>query len=280
MLVVSHGVQVWGAQLRLLDLAGPLARRGVTLRLAAPPASPVARAWVERGFDLEALDLPEHHGLRRHDGTRAGLRQVVAEALAVACSTARVARAARRHDALLSFSLHARLEVALAGRLARRPVGVEVVDIVVPGVGRRLLQLASALARTTVANSHATAATLGPRAGAVQVVHPGVDVERFRPEPASPALRAELGADPGTYLVGIVGRVDPEKGVDVLVRALAGARGRGREAALAVSARSQSGRPPRPTPCGKMPGPASGPGSASRAGVPMCPRCCGPSTCS
>jgi glycosyltransferase involved in cell wall biosynthesis len=141
---------------------------------------------------------------------------------------------ARRYDVVLSFSLHAHLEVALGARLARTPVVVEVVDIVVPGVGRRLLRVASALASLTTANSAATAATLGPRAPQVVVVHPGVDVERFCPGPADPAVRQALGGREGRPLVGIVGRVDPEKGVDVLARALARATGPAAAATLVV----------------------------------------------
>ena len=233
-LVVSHAVQVWGAQLRLLDLAPPLAERGVRLTLAADPASPVARAWVARGLPLEPLVLPEHRSLRRPDGRRAGPGQLLSEARAVAVSAARVARTARGFDVVLSFSLHAHLEVALGARMARTPVVVEVVDIVAPGFGRRLLRAASALATLTTANSAATASTLGPRAADVVVVHPGVDVDRFSPGPADPEVRAALGGVDGRPLVGIVGRVDPEKGVDVLARALARATGPAREARLAV----------------------------------------------
>jgi len=233
-LVISHGVQVWGAQLRLLDLAGPLADRGVRLTLAAPAASPVAEAWRDRGLAFAPLEVPEHRALRRPDGRRAGAGQVVRELLVVVRSARRIARLGRRFDALLSFSLQAHLEVALAGRLSRRPVVVEVVDIVVPGVGRSLLRLAARLATITVANSAATAATLGPRAQQVRVVHPGVNLEQFRPGPADPAVRASLGGRDGAPLVGIVGRVDPKKGVDVLVRALAQAAGPASRARLAV----------------------------------------------
>ena len=232
--MVSHAVQVWGAQLRLLDLAPPLGERGVRLTLAADPGSPVAQAWVDRGLPLEPHVRPEHKSLRRPDGRRAGPGQVLSELRAVGVSAVRVARLARRYDVLLSFSLHAHLEVALGGRLARRPVVVEVVDIVVPGLGRRLLRAAGALATMTTANSAATAATLGSRASEVVVVHPGVDVERFRPGPADPEVRATLGGREGRPLVGIVGRVDPEKGVDVLARALAQATGPAAEATLAV----------------------------------------------
>ncbi|HVW41068.1 MAG TPA: glycosyltransferase family 1 protein [Amycolatopsis sp.] len=51
----------------------------------------------------------------------------------------------------------------------------------------------------------------------------GVDVERFSPEHADPALRARLAPD-GQLLVGFVGRLAPEKEVDRLV-ALAGMDG-------------------------------------------------------
>jgi D-inositol-3-phosphate glycosyltransferase len=56
----------------------------------------------------------------------------------------------------------------------------------------------------------------------VQVVQPGVDLERFSPGPGwSPADRACLGLPPTGKIVAFVGRIQPLKGPDVLVRALA-----------------------------------------------------------
>jgi glycosyltransferase involved in cell wall biosynthesis len=116
--------------------------------------------------------------------------------------------------------LWAHLETALAGRMARRPVILDLHDIVDEGAGRTVLGAAARLATVTLANSAATASTVPGSAAKVQVVHPGVDVNRFHPGATDPRIRAELTADPSAALVAIIGRIDPNKGVDVLVDAI------------------------------------------------------------
>jgi L-malate glycosyltransferase len=233
-LVVSHPVGVWGAQLRLIGYAPHLAERGVRFTLAAPPGE-LADAWVAAGLPHRPLELPPHTDLRRAGGTgRRRPAAVLREAAAQLRSARRIAALATGFDAVLSFNLQAHLESVLAARRARRPVVVEVVDLVQAGLGKRLLRTATTLADATIANSAATAATLGPRARSVHVIHPGVDLERFAPGPADPAVRAQLTADPEAPLVGIVGRVDPRKGVGVLVEAMARLEGPAAEARLAV----------------------------------------------
>ena len=233
-LVVSHAVGVWGAQLRLIGYAPHLAERGIRFTLAAPPGE-LADAWVDAGLPHVALQLPPHTDLRRARGTgRRRPTAVVGEAAAQLRSARRIAALARDFDVVLSFNLQAHLESVLAARLARRPVVVEVVDLVRGGLGLRFLRLATALADATIANSAATAATLGRRARSVRVIHPGVDLERFAPGPADPAVRASLTAVPEAPLVGIVGRVDPRKGVGVLVEAVARLEGAAAGARLAV----------------------------------------------
>jgi len=85
-----------------------------------------------------------------------------------------------------------------------------------------------------------------------EIVPNGVDLDRFRPLPAAEraALRRELGLDPAAAVAVCVGRIDRQKGQDVLVRAWADVRqacpdavlllvgdgpGRGEVAALATS---------------------------------------------
>ena len=54
----------------------------------------------------------------------------------------------------------------------------------------------------------------------------GVDPERFRPDPVARALvRERLGIAEGTIVLGYVGRLVPEKGVDLLLAAAAGISG-------------------------------------------------------
>ncbi|MBL0944456.1 MAG: glycosyltransferase family 1 protein [Hydrogenophaga sp.] len=53
----------------------------------------------------------------------------------------------------------------------------------------------------------------------VQVVARGVDTQRFTPERRSEALRAQWGAGPDTLVMIAVGRLAPEKNLEVVVRA-------------------------------------------------------------
>ncbi|MGK5676521.1 D-inositol-3-phosphate glycosyltransferase [Micromonospora sp. URMC 106] len=62
----------------------------------------------------------------------------------------------------------------------------------------------------------------------VTVVEPGVDLDRFRPAPESRryAARRRLGLPASGYVVAFVGRIQPLKAPDVLVRAVAALRER------------------------------------------------------
>lgn len=60
------------------------------------------------------------------------------------------------------------------------------------------------------------------------VVTPGVELDAGAPQPPAD-LRRELGIPPGRVVVGMVGRLQPWKGQDRLLRALAQLRGEGRD---------------------------------------------------
>ncbi|HVM41297.1 MAG TPA: glycosyltransferase family 4 protein [Acidimicrobiia bacterium] len=221
-LVVSHTGAMWGAQLRLCEMAPRLLDRGFRLTLAGPSDGPLGDAWRQQGLPFLPFTLPEHVGLRDEGGGRPSPLAMAREVGAVGKSSVAVARAGRSADLLQSHSLTAHLEVALAGRLAGRPAVLDVHDIVRPGLGRRVLHLASRLATRTLANSRATAETVGgSQRRDVDVVHPGVDLERFRPGPPDPGVRAQLGGDADAPLVGVLGRVDPVKRLEVVIDAVA-----------------------------------------------------------
>jgi D-inositol-3-phosphate glycosyltransferase len=75
-----------------------------------------------------------------------------------------------------------------------------------------------------IANTHAEARDLISSYDAdpsrVEVVHPGVDLDAFRPVPM-PAARARLGLPQDADLLLFVGRIQPLKAPDVLLRAAA-----------------------------------------------------------
>jgi D-inositol-3-phosphate glycosyltransferase len=55
----------------------------------------------------------------------------------------------------------------------------------------------------------------------VAVVHPGVDLERFRPADGRAAARARLGLPPEAFVPLFVGRIQPLKAPDILICAVA-----------------------------------------------------------
>jgi glycosyltransferase involved in cell wall biosynthesis len=72
------------------------------------------------------------------------------------------------------------------------------------------------------------------RGEGVRIVPQAVDLRRFSPGQADPTIRRSLTGDPHAFLVGIVGRIDPMKGIDVLVRAMAQLAGPAATARLVV----------------------------------------------
>ncbi|MCC2307357.1 D-inositol-3-phosphate glycosyltransferase [Cellulomonas chengniuliangii] len=77
----------------------------------------------------------------------------------------------------------------------------------------------------------------------VHVVAPGVDLELFTPGPGRQAERAALGLPVDRDIVLFAGRVQPLKGPDVLVRAVAEIAAAGRPVPLLVVLGGPSGRP-------------------------------------
>jgi D-inositol-3-phosphate glycosyltransferase len=55
---------------------------------------------------------------------------------------------------------------------------------------------------------------------AISIVPPGVDIDHFKPMPMK-AARQHLGVDPDDWMILFVGRIEPLKGVDTLIRAMA-----------------------------------------------------------
>ena len=219
-LVVSTSPLVWGAERSILALAPLLRARGIALTLASPPGQ-LAEEWSAQGLPHADYAPPSRTGLRTADDGRPGLGGLAREMAATGRSARRLARLARDVDVIHSNSLWAHLDCAVAGRMARRPVVLELHDLVRPGLGRRVLRAAIRLASRTLAISQAVAETVGPAGGRLRVVPQAVDTERFRPGPADPSWRARLSSRPDEPLVGIVGRVDPEKGIRTVVQAMA-----------------------------------------------------------
>lgn len=125
--------------------------------------------------------------------------------------------------------------VALAvARLARLPVviyahGEEITTWRQPGK-LRAMRYAYRHADRVIANSEFTRAeliALGVAPQRIVLIHPGVDVARFRPGLPHEDLRASLGLGPDGKLVLSVGRLSRRKGFDQTIRAVARLRAEG-----------------------------------------------------
>lgn len=242
-LVVSAPVPVWGAQIFLLGQLDPLRERGIEFALATGRRCDFAAAWTATGRPLLDVELRKPEGLTVPGSTqRRGPASLVGSLRDVVGNGRRIAEVAAGFDVIFSFSLPTHLSAAVAGRLRGVPVALDLVDLVRPGIGRRVLRGASRLADLTIANSRATAETVAG-AGEVTVIHPGIDLDRFRPGDPSDSLRRELGGGTDRALVGIVGRLDRRKGVHVLVDAMARLMERLPEARLVVVGDAGTGPP-------------------------------------
>ena len=92
-------------------------------------------------------------------------------------------------------------------------------------IGERLEVLLSGRVERIVANAEAGAADMaakGVRREKLMVIHNGIDCARFRPDPESGRrFRLQWGVPETAPLIGVVARLDPMKGHEVVLEALA-----------------------------------------------------------
>jgi glycosyltransferase involved in cell wall biosynthesis len=244
LVVEQPGEGLWGAQQYLLRLAPLLEARGYDQILAAPESSAVARAWRQQGRPHVHFPVPPERKIRRHGDRGPFSPLLLARELARTAANAR--RIAALGSALQVDCIHANahwshLEAALGGRLARLPVVLHLHDLL-PGIAARLRAAAVRIADASVAVSHAVAGCLPERARSrVTVIHNGVDPMALSPGPAQPDIRRELATDPSAPIVLAMCRLDPRKGVDQIIRAVAALDGDLGRAQLAIVGTSKTG---------------------------------------
>ena len=219
-LAVSTSPQVWGAERSLLALVPLLEERGIELTLASPPGR-FSEEWTTLGLRHVELSVTNRRGLRTASGGRPGARELGREVVATGRAAWRLAHLARAVDVVHSNSLPVHLDCAVAGRLARRPVVLELHDFVRPGLGRLVLRVAVRLASSAIAVSRAVANAVGADLKGLRVIPQGVDPERFCPGSPDLSWRARLSSRPEEPIVGVIGRLDPEKGIQTVIRAMA-----------------------------------------------------------
>lgn len=211
-LAVCTADHVGGAERSMLTLLARLPEAGWQPVLACPPG---ALANEGRRLGVAVAEQPwravrsvseQSSGRKRYPVGAVG-RAVVA----TAANAVTTARAARRHGAavVLCNTTSAHPAVVLARPFFRRPLVLHVRDIVAPGRGRQVLAWCARRATVVLAISAAVARSV---AGADVVVE-------HNPVEPPPSPVAPRGAD-SEVVVGYLGRLDPDKGVDVLLQAV------------------------------------------------------------
>jgi len=120
--------------------------------------------------------------------------------------------------------IHAHLPVAhvlgaIAGRLARRPVVTTLHSMSLTAHELGIYHTAGGHLILVCQHAYNEARSLGVAAHDLTLIHNGVDTSRFTPKKDGTAFRREAGIPAGAPLAGFVGRLSPEKGPDLFVRA-------------------------------------------------------------
>lgn len=129
----------------------------------------------------------------------------------------------------------------LVARLTFRPVVIYAHGEELTGWGRgakyKAMCFALRHADKVIANSDFTRETLiamGVAAGRIELIHPGVDTERFRPGLPFQDLRDALGLTADARLILSVGRLSRRKGFDSVIRCLPSLRSAGLDVHYAI----------------------------------------------
>jgi glycosyltransferase involved in cell wall biosynthesis len=223
-LIVDHGEGLWGAQRYLLRLAPLLEARGVEQVLAAAADSATAAAWRADGRRHEVLPSPPGRSVRTASGAMSPAL-AVREVGRTARLSQRTAQLAKRvgADVIHANSHWSHLEGVGAGRLSGLPVVLHLHEENEDDLIGRLRGLAVLAADASIAVSGAVARSLGGKAAdRAVVIRNGIDAEALAPAPPKPGLRKELtGGVPDAPVLLSLSRLDPRKGVDQLIRAVA-----------------------------------------------------------
>lgn len=145
----------------------------------------------------------------------------------LAGTLARLVRYCRRENVHLIYTSDKKRAVILSTLLAHltgRPFVYHIHSVYVDYLfNRHALREAAAVIANSVAIKRGFIAASGGQMSRIQVIHNGLDPDVFRPDIES-SLPGEIGVGPDATLVGVTGRLSPEKGQDVFLRAAAEAR--------------------------------------------------------
>lgn len=196
----------YGGEVCLQSLAVGLRERGHAVGCAVRPDSALARELASTGVQVAPMPLVDWFDpatvWRLWRWLRAGRYDILHTHLP--------------RDYYIAATVAAGLPVRLVGtRHHLAPIGAVRLKRPFLGRFRRLIAVSEAV------HSSLAAADVVPSDRLV-TIHNGVEVRSGAAGPEAAALRRELGLATGDLLVGYVGRISPEKGLETLLAAFAG----------------------------------------------------------
>lgn len=208
----------YGGEVCLLSLAEGMLRRGHFVDCAVRPDSVLARELVAAGLRVSPMPMVDWFDpgtvWRLWHWLREGRFDILHTHLP--------------RDYYIAATVCAGLPVRLVGT-RHHLAPIRAVPLKRPFLARfrRLVAVSEAVRRTLVA------ADVVP-ADRIVTIHNGVEVRPDGPAPEAEALRRELGLIAGQVLVGYVGRISAEKGLETLLAAFRGVASRRPEVHLAL----------------------------------------------
>lgn len=211
-----------GTDRSLRNLAYALEGSDIRITLGGPADSDLQKWWTGSGLQYLPLDLPERVGITGPGGHRTSPWELARMGLRTVRSIRRICKEAARFDVIHSNWLLTHLDAVIAGKLTKKPVVMEIHDIVPPGPGRRILTEAASRASVSVSVSNAVRGQLAESAQQNAVtIHQGIDTDLFSPGPRDSALRNELTqGNPSARIAAVIARLDPGKGIEHAIEAV------------------------------------------------------------
>jgi len=208
MQIIGNSV-VGGAESHLLDLVEGLGLLGVECVVVCPRPGPLTETLTSRGVPVTCLEM-----VLPWPGDEYGLDWSVVERLAAHLQ-------AYRPDVVHSHLYPAHLHGTLAAHMVGTSAIVHSAHTLVVRAGDVLLSRLTTVRTITMAHA---AAQLLVHAGVphdrITVIYNGVGPEHHDSDPAAEQAARATVALPRGPVVGVVSRLSPEKGVDVLLRAV------------------------------------------------------------
>lgn len=203
-LMIAPSAVLGGAEDVLFNLAMALPAFGLTLDVVSLQTGPLVDRLTEHGIDVTVIEAGRLRDLVRFTRSARQLATMMRRT---------------RYAAVVSNLPKAHLYAALPARTRRLPALWFQAGY--PDPAHWTDRIASALPATgVIAVSSETAAAQQRlnRRRTVHLMHPGIDLSRFRVG-SNPAIRARYGIPPSSTLVALVGRLQPWKGQREFLRA-------------------------------------------------------------